>query len=120
MALVDDDVPVTQNEVADLTKPNQALDHRHVQPAVGLAFPAADSPDLSLLDTEEDAKLRDPLVEEGPTMDEDERAAASPCNEVGAKHGLSDAGRRDEDAHVVLQERSRRLGLHSCQLPPEL
>lgn len=53
-------------------------------------------------------------------MDENERAAGALGNQIRAENGLADAGRPDEDARVVREQRARRLRLDVRQLSRKL
>ena len=92
-------------ELPELKRRSRSL----VQHAVRPAFPAPYSTDVLLVDAEEHRKLCDPLVEKRPTMHEDEGAAASLRDQVGAEDRLADPGRRDEDPDVFLKEDLRGL-----------
>jgi len=50
---------------------------------------------------------------------QDQRAAVPLRHEVGADHGLADAGRRHEHANVVLKQRIHGFLLHGRQPPLE-
>jgi hypothetical protein len=51
--------------------------------------------------TEEERELSEPLVEQGLTMHEDERAATALRNEVRPDYGLSDPRRCEESPDIV-------------------
>src|SRR5215213_10396464 len=72
VTLVHDDMAIRLDQVLDAALPNQALDHRHVEPPVRLALPATDLSDLLLLDAEKHGKLSHPLIQQGLPMDEHE------------------------------------------------
>jgi hypothetical protein len=120
VALVDDDVSVAGHDVLDTSLPDEALDHRDVQPAVGLPLTAADLPDFLLPEAQEHRQLRDPLVEERPTVYHDQGASSSLGDEVRAQHRLADARRCDEHAGFVLEKRPCRLRLDGGQLALEM
>src|SRR6266702_1927212 len=50
VALIDDDLSVSSDEVFDLLLADETLDHRYIDPAVGLAFTTPDPADLILVD----------------------------------------------------------------------
>ena len=79
---------------------------------MGFFLPPPIRPISFSLDAEEHRELGEPLVEELLAVHEDERAPPALRHEVGAEDRLADAGRRDEDAGVVLEEgaRGRLLG----------
>jgi len=108
VALVDYDLAVGAHGRIDPALPHQALDHRDVEPTVRGPLPRADPTDLPRPEAQEHGELRHPLLEQGPAVHQDERAAAAGCDEPGRDRGLSGSGRSDEDSGVVLEERSRR------------
>src|SRR5690348_1966815 len=75
VAFVDDDLPVAGHEIRHAIVTNQALDHCDVDPAGRVALSSTDLPDLPGVDAQEHGKLRAPLVEQRPSMYEDQRAA---------------------------------------------
>ena len=115
MALVDDHLTVAGDEIGDGVLAHEALDHRDVDAARGRALRTSDLPDLLSIEAEEQRELRQPLIEKGLSMDEDQRAARSRCDEVRADHRLADARWRDEDACVVREQRASRRLLDSGQ-----
>jgi len=66
-------------------------------------FPAPDLANLLGIDTQEKGELREPLVEQGLAVHEDERATPTLRDQVGPDYGLADSGRCDESAHLMRQ-----------------
>jgi len=120
VTLVDDDVSVAGHDILDTSLPDQALDHGDVQPAVGLSLASADPPDFLLPEAQEHRQLRDPLVEERPSVNHDQGASSSLGDEVRAQHGLADAWRCDEHADFVIEKGPCRLLLDGGQLALEM
>jgi len=52
VALFNDDVPVTGNEILHFFFPNKAVDHRYIQSAVWLGLAAANLPHIFLVNAE--------------------------------------------------------------------
>jgi hypothetical protein len=88
-----------------------------VEPAVSGLLARSDLPDFLRLDAEEQRELRQPLVEKRAPVDQDQRAATAVGHEVRADDRLADAGRRDEHADLVLEQRVRGLLLNWRQVP---
>jgi hypothetical protein len=65
---------------------------------------ARDLADLLRVDTEKERELREPLIEQRSTVDEDQRTARSRRDEVCADHCLADARWRDKEASIVGQQ----------------
>ena len=116
VALVHDHLAIARDQVGDLASAHEALDHRHVEAAVRRAFPAADLADGLGLDAQEERELGAPLVEERPAVHQDERAAAPLGDQVRPDDRLADAGRGNEDADLVGEERAGRLLLDARQI----
>jgi hypothetical protein len=95
VALVDDYLPVGGDHILDLFSTNQALDHRHIEPAVRGLLPRSNLPDFLRLDAQEQRELRQPLVEKRAPVDQDQCAAFAVGHEVRANDRLTYAGRRN-------------------------
>ncbi len=119
VTFVDDDVSVPGDEIIDLPLSDEALDHRHIEPAVRFTFAPAHLTHVLLIDSEEHRELRDPLIEKGLAVDEDQRAPSALRDQVGAENGLPDAGRADEHANVMRQQRVDRLLLYGGEVAVE-
>src|SRR6266511_88346 len=120
VALIHDDVAVSGDDVVDLALPNEALDHRDVDPARALPLPAPDDTDLLARDPEELRQLRDPLVEKRLPVDKDERAHAAPRDERRSEDGLPGARRGDDDADVLRQDGGGGTGLNLGEVASKL
>ena len=112
MALVDNDLPVAGYEIRDGLVAHQALDHRHVDQASGVALSGTDLPDPLGVDTEEYGELRTPLVEHRSSMYQDQRAAGTGGHQIRANDCLAGARRGDKNAAVARKKRTGRLILH--------
>ena len=77
MALVHDDLPVAGHEIRNGFLAHQALDHRDVDSAGGVALSVTDLPNLLGVDSQEDGELRAPLVEQRFPVHQDQRAAGT-------------------------------------------
>ena len=119
VALVDDDLPVAGHEIRDGLLAHQALDHRDVDPAGGVALSGTDLPDLLGVDTEEHGELRAPLVEQRSSVHQDQRAAGTGGHQIRADDGLADARRGDENAAVAREKRTGRLILNRRECSDE-
>src|SRR5260370_15500320 len=120
MTLVDDHVPIAADEIVDVISVDETLDHRHVKAAVWFALAASDATDLLLIDAEEHCQLRDPLLEKWLAVNDDQSAATAFGDQIGAEHGLADAGRSDEHSGIVHEERSSGLTLRVRPVAVEL
>jgi hypothetical protein len=87
---------VIGDETVDVSLTDQALNHRHVQDSVGMAFPASNRAHFLLVDAKKGRNLGNPLVEERPAVNEDDGAATSLSYAVSPENGLADA--RGSDA----------------------
>lgn len=86
---------------------------------MGCALPSGDLPDVPPVQSEEERELSEPLVQQRPTVNEDQGAARARGDEVGADHRLAHAGRRDEHACLVGEQRARRCFLDLGQRATE-
>src|SRR5881628_1603911 len=120
VALVRDHVPVRGHNVVYSVLADHALDHGDVESAITLVLATPYLTHLSFVDAEEHRELGDPLVQEWSTVDEHEGAAAAFGHEPGAENRFPHAWWRDQDAHVVRDERTRRLILDGGELSAEL
>jgi hypothetical protein len=103
MALIDNYMAVAGNQVVDYSFADEALNHGHVEMAVGSALTAADLADCALIDTEEHRELRYPLVEERLPVNKDQRATRSLSDQVRSQDSLANAGRSNKHAGVVCE-----------------
>jgi len=62
-ALVDDHVSIRRDNVVDLPLPDQALEHRDVQPSRRDALASPNLPNCLRIHAEEHRQLGDPLIE---------------------------------------------------------
>jgi hypothetical protein len=108
VALVDDDVTVAGQQLVERLVASQALDHRDVHLACGLAATAADRPDLVCLEIEELVQVLDPLFEQRLAVDEHERRASPGGDQPSGDHCLADARRCAQDAELVSEHRRPR------------
>ncbi len=118
MTFIDNDVSVAGDEVIDVVVVIETLNHCDIEAAVGLALPAPDLTDLFCIYTKEDCQLRDPLLEERLTMDQDQSIAGALRDEIGPKDRLPDARRSNKHAGVVVQGGRRRVGIYSDECFP--
>ena len=118
MTFIDNDVSVAGDEIIDVVVVIETLNHCDIEAAVGLAFPAPDLTDLFCVYTKEDRQLRDPLLEERLTMDQDQSIAGALRDEIGPKDRLPDARRSSKHAGVVVQGGRRRVGIYSDECFP--
>ena len=112
VTLIDNYVAVGRHQIVDAVQPDETLDHRHVQAAVGGVLPGANLADGLGSEPEEHGQLGNPLIEEWLPVDQDECAARSGCDQIGADDGLADTRRRDQDADVVTEQSPTSLLLH--------
>ena len=119
VALVDDDLAVARHEIGDRVLAHQALDHRDVDPAGGVALAGTDLPDLLGVDSEEHGELRAPLVEQRFSVHQDQRAAGTRGHQVRANDGLAEARRGDENAAVAREKRAGCLILNRRECSEE-
>lgn len=80
------------------------MDHRHVKPASGLVFAAADLPDLLGRQTQKVSQCGDPLVEQLAAVNDHERVHLALRNQIGADDGLAESRRSRQDARVMPQQ----------------
>lgn len=120
MARVDDDMAILGNDVVDLVIPEKALDHRHVDPSRSLLLPAAHLPYRLGISPQEQRKLRAPLIEQRPAVDEDQRRQLPSRCHVGADHGLPEARRGNQHTEIVFQHLGGRRLLRRRELSSEL
>ena len=106
VALVNDNLPVAGHEIRHRLLAHQALDHRDVDPAGGVALSRTDLPDQLGVDTQEHGELRAPLVEQRSSVHQDQRAAGTGGHQIRANDGLADARRGDENAAVAREKRA--------------
>jgi len=119
VALVDDDLPVARHEIGDGLLAHQALDHRDVDFAGGVALSGTDLPNLLGVDSQEHGELRAPLVEQRFPVHQDQRAAGTRGHQVRANDGLAEARRRDESAAVARKKRAGLPPRSSSSTPAE-
>ncbi len=119
VTLVHDHLSVTGDEVVDASRAHQALDHGHVESPIGLALSAANLANVRFIEAKEYQKLRHPLIEDLPAVNQDEGTRGALGHEVRSNHCLSDAWGSDEDAGVVPQEGACRFFLDRSQLAME-
>ena len=105
VALIDNDLPVAGHEIRDGLPAYQALDHRDVDPAGGVALSGTDLPDRLGVNTEED-ELRTPLVEQRSSMYQDQRAAGTGGHQIRTNDCLAGARRGDKNAAVAREKRA--------------
>lgn len=119
MALVNDHLTVRGHETRNGILAHETLDHRDVD-APGLRpFSSGDLPDGFLVEPQKQGELREPLIKERLSVDEDQRAACARGHEVGPNDCLPDSWRRDEHARVVREYRASRRVLDGGQLALE-
>ena len=112
VAFIDDNLPVAGHEIRDGLPAYQALDHRDVDPAGGVALSGTDLPDPLGVDTEEHGELRTPLVEQRSSMYQDQRAAGAGGHQISAYDCLARARRGDQNAAVAREKRAGCLFLN--------
>ena len=106
MALVDNQLAVIGDEVADLTVAHEALDQRDVDPPRRLALSAADCADVAVLHGQKRLKAFAPLVDELAAMDENQRVDAACGDHARADDGLAERRRSGQHAIIVGFDRS--------------
>ena len=111
--------PVAGHKICDGLLAHQALDHRDVDPAGGVALSGTDLPNLLGVNSEENGELRAPLVEQRFPVHQDQRAAGTGGHQVRANDSLADARRRDENAAVAREKRAGCLILNRRECSQE-
>ena len=107
-------------QASDLVATDEALDHRHVDPAGNLVLASADLTDVFGCEVEKDGQLDPPLVEKLRPVDQNQRAAPAACDQLRTDHGLARTRWCDEDADVVGEQGARGLLLHLGELAMKL
>lgn len=107
MTLVDDDLAIARDEISHRFPPNEALDHGYVNAAGRRTLRAGNLPDVLWVNAEKKSKLRKPLIEQRPTVDQNQCAARWGRDEIGADDRLANSRRCDENAGVVREQRLR-------------
>jgi hypothetical protein len=120
VAFIDDDVPVVRDEIVNAILAHQALNHRDVEPSVRLTLTAADLSDILIGNTKKHRKLRNPLLEQRLSVDENQCVAGALRDEIGPENGLADAGWADKDAAIMRKDLARRNALTLSQLALEV
>jgi hypothetical protein len=119
MALVNHNMTIVSDEVRDKTFADQSLHESYVD-GTSWAFPATvHNADLLGRDIEKGPKLSDPLVEELPAMDENQRVAVPRGNQLSRNDGLTERRGRGKDTIFVPKEIDRGVTLLRCQLTEE-
>ena len=108
VALIHDDMAVVANEVIHPSFSDDALNHRDVEESVRSMFSPSDSTDVLGFDTKENRQLRNPLVKQRTTVNEDQRARAALREEIRSNDRLSDSRRRNEDTDINERFRVRK------------
>jgi hypothetical protein len=116
VTLIDNYVAVCRHQIIDAVQPDETLDHRHVQAAVGGVLPGTNLTDGFGSEPEEHGQLGNPLIQERLPVDQDECAARSGGDQIGTDNGLADTRRRDQDADVVTEQSPTSLRLHRGEL----
>ncbi len=116
VALVDDHLAISRDEVGEATQPHETLDHRHIQAPVGRVLAGADLADSLGGQAEEHGQLGNPLIEERLTVDQHERAPGSRCDQIRADYGLAHAWRHDEQTDVLAKKSACSLLLNRREL----
>ena len=119
MALVDDDMAVIRDHIGDDTLPNQALHKGDIDVAGGFLLPTADDADLVRRNIQKNLETRQPLIENLPTMDEDQRIPIARCDHLCGDNGLAECRSCCQHPNVVLEKCRRRFILLERQLAEE-
>ena len=115
MTLVDNQVAVVGDEVADLAVAHEALDQRDVDPPCRLALSAADRADVAVLHGQKRLKALAPLVDELAAMNENQRVDTTCGDHARADDGLAERRRGGQHAAVVGFDRGDGGGLYVMQ-----
>ena len=105
MALVDDDVAVLFDQLADLALAGQRLHHGNVDPAGGPGLAAADGTDHFLADLEERMQALLPLPQQLGAMDQDQGVHATARDQCRCRYRLAERSRCAQYADVVTEHR---------------
>ena len=116
MALVDDNLTIVGYEVCDGLLVDEALDHGDVDSPRRRPLAGANLANRLGVDRQKQGQLRYPLIDQWPTVDENQRVPLSRADQIGSDNGLSDAGRRDEQSRLLGEEAVNRLLLFSSEL----
>lgn len=111
------DLTVAGDEVSDFSLADKALDHSHIEAAVGFGLARTDLTYLLWLDAEEHCQLSDPLVEKRFAVDKNEGVSLASGNEIDPDDSLADPWWRNEDADVMLEQGFYRLLLQRGEGP---
>ncbi len=119
VAFVDHEVAVVRHAVVDDSLAHQALNHGDIEQPGWPVSPAADTADRSCGDVQERGKPVDPLIEQLPSMNEDESVHAALGNEPRGNDGLAEGSGSRQHSGVVPQHGVRGGLLFGTQLAAE-
>lgn len=111
MAFVDNQMAIIGDNVGNVAVADKALDERHINDARWLSFPAADNADLLRVNAQKGTETGDPLIEQFPSVDKDQRVSRPLRNERCGDNGFAEGGRCGEHAVVVSNESVESLRL---------
>ena len=103
VAFVHDEMSVIADQIIHDSLARQALNERHVERPGRLLSPAADSADLLRRQAQKRCQALDPLFQQLPAMDENQRIDAALGDQPCGDDGFSEGGRGGEHAGVVGQ-----------------
>jgi hypothetical protein len=75
VTLINDDLTVPRDQLSDRVSPHEALDHRHIETPGRPALSTSGLADCSRIDAEKESELRQPLLEQRSSVNEDQGAA---------------------------------------------
>ena len=103
VAFVDDQMAILANDVIDLALARQTLNDRYIDNAGGLAFATADLADGFWRKIEKGREAGDPLVEELPAVDQNQRVGLAGGDGISGHHGFAERRGRRQHPGVVAQ-----------------
>ena len=98
VTFVDDEVAVVRHAVIDHALPHKTLNERDIERAGGSASAASDSTDGLRRQAKKRRQSFYPLIQQLPTMHENQRVDATPGNQPRGDHRLSEGGRCRQNA----------------------
>src|SRR5215510_8865908 len=104
VAFVDDHVAVIRHDVGDHALADETLHNADIDPPSRSTTASADATDRLGRYIEERRKALDPLIEQLPSMHQDERVDAAFRDEPRGNDGLAKCGGRRQDACLVTQD----------------
>ena len=120
VAFVNDKMTIVRYQVGYFALPHEALDQRDINNTGRLAASAPDDADILRIEIEKCLEAFHPLVEQLPTVDENERIPPPLSNERCGHNRLTEGGGRREHAIVMRRQGVECLDLRAVQRSLEL